>query len=712
MAQLRTLFAHVTAHQRLPNRAWFATPTPAEVQLQAILEATADGIIVLDAQRMPVVWNRTFQEIWRLPDNLDLAKEYDYLHVLVLQHCTEPIKSAKQFEAIFQDSGYSGTECLQLVDGRTLEYSCYRQWLRETKEWQVWIFRDITSYIQAERRAHGLITLGQQLNSTTTGQEAARVIATVADELLHWNSCFLELYDQHTDRMTTLLEMDVVDNERVEMPTNRTPYEPTFVMRMVMQEGAQLLTPTSPAFATLRQFGNTEYQSQSLLYVPVRHGALIIGIFSIQSYAPNAYTAEDLYTLQGLADHCGSALERIRTEEALRDAYQERQLLERKMLETQKRESLGVLAGGIAHDFNNLLTAMQGNIALAQLDLESTHPALESLQQAELAARRAADLTRQMLAYAGKSQLALDRIALNDVLEEMRGLLNASLPKQVLFDYQFGENLPHITADATQLRQVLLNLIVNATEAIDASDGKVMVRTRLISITHEDLVDAIVGSNMQPGSYVSLEIEDTGSGMESITLSRIFEPFFSTKFAGRGLGLAAVLGIVQSHSGAIRVRSAPGQGTRFQILLPPTEPPATVVPTSQRKRQWHGQGTALIIDDEPAIRMVTSRMVEQSGLTSRLARNGDEGVVIYQELVGDIALVMLDLTMPGRSTQQTLDAFHAIDPKVPILLMSGYTEQDAQKVLSHPQVVGFLHKPFRLADLNDALQGVLNDETM
>ena len=261
----------------------------------------------------------------------------------------------------------------------------------------------------------------------------------------------------------------------------------------------------------------------------------------------------------------------VRDITARKRAEEASQLFERRLLETQKLESLAVLAGGIAHDFNNILAIILGNVDLARIELPPDSSVHELLAPVASAVQRASGLTQQMLAYSGKGQFLLERFDLNELLHELREPIRAALGVRAQAVYQLAPGLPPITADPSQIRQALLNLVINAAEAIGEATGSVTIRTGARTMEHADLADTYLAPDLPAGRYVVLEVADTGAGMDQATLERIFEPFFSTRFMGRGLGLAAVLGIVRGHHGAIRVRSAPGQGSTFTILLPAAE---------------------------------------------------------------------------------------------------------------------------------------------
>jgi PAS domain S-box-containing protein len=390
-----------------------------------------------------------------------------------------------------------------------------------------------------------------------------------------------------------------------------------------------------------------------------------------------------------------------------RRAEAERRSIELRMQETQKLESLGVLAGGIAHDFNNLLVAILGNASLALADLPPASPIREHLEQIELASQRAADLARQMLAYSGRGRFVIEALDVNAVVREISQLLSVSVPKSTTMAYALDPGLPPIEGDPTQLRQVVLNLVVNAGEAIGSAGGTIRVRTALVDADARYLEGALMADELEPGRYVTLEISDTGCGMDADTRRRIFEPFFTTKFTGRGLGLAAVLGIIRGHRGAIRVYSEPGRGSSFKILLPAATATAGEARHKPPTTGWLTSGTVLIVDDEAAVRSLTARMLEPVGLDSVTASNGIEGVDRFRAEPDRFSLVLLDLTMPRLGGVEAFEAIRAIRPDIPVILMSGYAEEDASARFVGRGLRGFLQKPYSVEELISTVRGVL-----
>ena len=388
-------------------------------------------------------------------------------------------------------------------------------------------------------------------------------------------------------------------------------------------------------------------------------------------------------------------------------ADEERQKLQLKMLEAQKLESLGVLAGGIAHDFNNLLTVILGNTSLAREDATAVN---EALNQIEVASQRAAALCRQMLAYAGKGRFTIEVVDLNAVVEDTVQLLKLSISKNATIHFSFSPETLPIEADASQVRQVIMNLVINASEALGGANGRIAIQTTSGTWSKDQLREGRLGQDLAAGEYVGLDVEDNGAGMSPETMSRIFDPFFTTKFTGRGLGLAAVVGVVRAHRGALFVKSTLGRGTTFRILLPRS--PAKLskpVPTPTTRAGMFGQdqGTILVVDDEPNVRSVAGALLQRNGYTVAMAADGYEALALALAHGARFTAVLLDLTMPGLDGPGTLRELRLLNPTLPVLLMSGFSESDARKRMPGDPFVSFLPKPFTADDLIQKLRELL-----
>lgn len=380
-----------------------------------------------------------------------------------------------------------------------------------------------------------------------------------------------------------------------------------------------------------------------------------------------------------------------------KEAEIEREALNRKLQETQKLESLGVLAGGIAHDFNNILTAILGNASIAEMELPSSSPVQESIRHITSASLRAAELCKQMLAYSGRGRFVVQNLSLCQLVQETAQMLQISISKKVELQFRLARNLPPVEADATQLRQVIMNLVINAAEAIGGDSGIITISTGMEQVAGPE-------PELSQGNYVTLEVSDTGSGMSEETKARIFEPFFTTKFTGRGLGLAAVLGIVRGHRGALRVASELGRGTTFKLLFPAASGPldsSSAIPSIPERSL--PVGTVLIVDDEETMRKTVGRMLDRIGLRWVAAVDGVGALDILRQHPSRFTLVLLDFTMPHMDGKQTFAELRKLASDLPVILMSGFDAQEAMEGFSGTAPAGFLQKPFTF----DALEGLI-----
>ncbi len=385
----------------------------------------------------------------------------------------------------------------------------------------------------------------------------------------------------------------------------------------------------------------------------------------------------------------------------------ERRQAEEALRQSQKLESLGVLAGGIAHDFNNLLTSILGNLNLAQLQLPPGTAAQTYLENMERGILRAAELAKQMLAYSGRGRFVVAPLDLNMVVREMAHLLEVSIPKKVSLHFDLAAELPAFEADSAQIQQVVMNLVTNAADAIGDQDGRIRIHTGRAELGDGEL-PALPGQTLLPGPYVLLEVEDTGCGMPPDVLDRIFDPFFTTKATGRGLGLSAMLGILRGHHAGLRIHSRPGEGSVFQLFFPvapgatgpaPAQPPAT---SGARLR-----GRVLLVDDEALVRETTGRVLAALGLEVVQAQDGFEAVALVDRDPAGYDLVFMDLTMPRMDGREAFQAMRARNPALKVILCSGYTEQDILRTFEGETPAGFLQKPFQIRDLRNLLGRVM-----
>ncbi len=380
---------------------------------------------------------------------------------------------------------------------------------------------------------------------------------------------------------------------------------------------------------------------------------------------------------------------------------------EARLRESQRLEALGVLAGGIAHDFNNLLVGVLGNASMA-LALLPAGPAHETVSDIQTAARMASDLTRQLLAYSGKGRFVVERLDLSRLVADSAHLLGAVISRKATVTHALATDLPAIEGDATQLRQVAMNLLTNASDALGDAAGQITVSTGVEDVLGGRRRGAFPDGELRAGRYVFLEVKDSGHGMPEDQLPRIFDPFFTTRFQGRGLGLAAVLGIVRGHGGAILVDSAEGRGTSFRLLLPArgghTTAPLAKAPTMAPPLD--AAATILVVDDEPVVRRVAQRVLERAGYRVLLAENGREALRLVGDGNGEVKLVLLDLTMPELSGEETFELLRARTPQLPVIMTSGYSEETSTH-LTDRGLAGFLEKPYAADELITAIRRVL-----
>jgi len=376
----------------------------------------------------------------------------------------------------------------------------------------------------------------------------------------------------------------------------------------------------------------------------------------------------------------------------------ERKRVEENLQQTQKLESLGILAGGIAHDFNNLLTGILGNASLIADELPRESPVRRLAESVIQAADRAAHLTRQMLAYSGRGRFLIQAMDCSQQVREITALIAASIPKNVQVRLALEPGLPSIEADTGQFQQLIMNLVINGAEAVGGGNGTVTISTGLTDVSAQYIAGMTYAADLKPGRYVSIEVRDTGCGMDAATLARIFDPFFTTKFTGRGLGLAAVLGIVRGHRGAVNVRSAPGRGTTFQVLFPVAVAEKPEVKALPAVPAVDGGNTILVVDDEELVLRAAQVALERYGYRVVVAADGQQAVEVTGKLANQISAVLLDMTMPGLTGEQTFAQMLEMMPDLPVIVSSGFSEAEAMARFGKG-IAGFVQKPYTAAML-------------
>ena len=391
-------------------------------------------------------------------------------------------------------------------------------------------------------------------------------------------------------------------------------------------------------------------------------------------------------------------------------AEEYRLALEQQLQHAQKLESLGVLTGGIAHDFNNILMIILGHCMLAKDD-PNAESVQKHLNQIEVAGNRAADLCRQMLTYAGKSPLVQTRIDLRRLVDEIAKMLQPAFKKNVCFEYELGSDVPELTGDEGKLQQIVMNLVVNAVEAIGDDHGTVRVGLGKATVFQGEQPADFFGNPIAPGAYACLEVSDTGCGMDEQTQKRIFEPFFTTKFTGRGLGMSAIIGIIRSHKGALQLYSQSGAGTTFRVYFPVSAAAAGAEAAPRGSDTTTGpgggaklHGTVLLVDDEEELRRIGADILAAMGLTVITTSNGREALALYLERPSEIDLVLMDLTMPEMDGIETYKELRKSAISLPVIFCSGYGDKDISPSISRDAHAGFVPKPYKVEEVREVLK--------
>ena len=434
----------------------------------------------------------------------------------------------------------------------------------------------------------------------------------------------------------------------------------------------------------------------------------VLGTFAMYYSEPREPSDADLQLIRGATHLAAIAIERVNIQAEQRD-------LEAQMRQSQKLESLGLLAGGIAHDFNNLLTGIMGYASLAAHSLaKEGSPALEQVNEIQKISERAAALIKQMLAYSGKGKFVTAPLNLSQIIEELTHLLRISVSKKASLVCNFTADLPAVEADSTQVQQIVMNLITNASEALGEENGDIVVSTGVISANREYLAESRLDTQLPEGRYVFVEVSDTGCGMNDETLSKIFDPFFTTKFTGRGLGMSAALGIMRGHKGTIKIDSTEGVGTTIRLLFPclnrQTETQTFHLPEQIdcSEPESRGHGIVLVVDDEEFVREMAETILCSVGYRVETAVDGRDCLDVYGRYRDDVVAILLDLTMPRMNGAEVLHELRSRDEHVPVLLSSGYDVQEARKRLNGEDFQGFLQKPYLRASLVDKINKIVS----
>ena len=642
-----------------------------ETLLHATMDAVADGVLVVDEQGVVVHRNARFAELWRIPKDVVDCGDEGRLLGFVLDQLEDPEAFLAKVRALYGSAGES-SDLLRFKDGRVFERHSCPLMHGDAIDGRVWSFRDVTERAQTEtalRESEGRYrTLFEGASDAIFLMEGGRFVDCNARTLEIFGCARNEILSCH--------------------PADFSPPE---------QRDGSASGPRAEAWIGAALAG----EPQSFEWLHCRRDG-------------TPFDAEvSLARLEWQGRVFLQAIVRDVTER--KTAERGRSEMERRLFDAQKLESLGVLAGGIAHDFNNLLMAMLGNLELALRDLSPVSPAQPRIEAASSAARRAANLTRQMLAYSGRGKFMVGRLDLNELVEENVHLLCTSIPRTTTLDLHLDRALPAVEADAGQIQQVIMNLVTNAAEAIGDQPGTITLSTGARDCEAAYLGRSRLDETLPAGRYAYFEVADSGCGMDEQTQKRMFEPFFTTKFTGRGLGMAAVLGIVRGHRGAILVESAAEKGATIRVLLPAAEvAPGAAAPAGDARDGGAGaaapgaaKGTILIVDDEDMVLQPCAAMVQSMGFAVLTAVNGERAVEVVRRNGAEIRAIILDLTMPNLDGAAALERILRIEPDAKVILSSGYDEEEATQRVARERLAGFIRKPFGLEQLRGALERAL-----
>jgi PAS domain S-box-containing protein len=468
-------------------------------------------------------------------------------------------------------------------------------------------------------------------------------------------------------------------------------------------------TANNAGFAPWREEALRRGYASSAAF-PIIVDGISFGALMVYSREKDAFDQDEIFLLAGLAQDTGFGVSALREREKRRKAETERMAMEERVRQTQRMESLELLAGGVAHDFNNLLTSILVNLDLAQATLAQNPSAQERLRLATEASRRSAQLCHQMLTFAGKGSGAFSAVDMNRAISGMTRLLSAAIPKNIRLILDLSPQARPMMADGAQISQALMNLITNAAQAIGSAMGAVTIRTREVQCAM-----GLDGAIFEPpdlaeGPCLLIEVADNGPGMDAATAQKAFDPFFTTKPAGKGLGLAVVLGIIKSHGGAISLQSSPGRGATFRMMFP-AAPSAAPTAVERETRAFapdqQGSGTILVIEDEEHLRNACQMVLKMAGYKVLLAENGREGMKVFFENSGEIGLVLLDLSMPVMDGGETLGLLEKSGKNVAVVLTSGYDKSMESKIPKSRIVTSFLAKPYSADQLIQTVQSAL-----
>src|SRR5437867_2941313 len=645
--------------------------------LNATFESTADGILVVDLQGRIVSFNRRFAELWRLPDSVLESKDGAQTLAFVLEQLKDPDGFLAKVRELYGRPEASSFDVLAFQDGRIFERYSQPQRIAGATAGRVWFFRDVTERKRAEQIQLATYRISEAAHSARNLQDLFAAIHEIVGGLMPARNFYIALYDPAAELLSFPYLLDEFD---ADFPAKRLGKGLT---EYVLRTG-QVLLATPELHEELEQRGEVELigpPSLDWLGVPLKAGDRTIGVLVAQTYTPGVrYGEREKHILQFVSTQIAVAIEaqpltfagRSARLVLARDVTARRQL-EEQLRQAQKMEAVGQLAGGIAHDFNNLLTAILG---CTQLLLHATPPEdqrREDVEEIKNAGLRAAELTRQLLAFSRRQVLAPKVLDVNAIVANMDKMLRRLLGEDVALVTHLAADLGPVSADPGQLEQVLLNLAVNARDAMPQG-GRLTIETANILLTEEY---AERHHRLPPGPYVLLAVSDTGVGMDEITQKHLFEPFFTTKEVGKGtgLGLATVYGIVKQSGGYIWVYSEPGRGTTLKVYLPRVPGAAEPLPVAVESPELRrGTETVLLVEDAAPVRSLARKGLESYGYQVREAADGPAALELCARHPRGIDILVTDVVMPGMSGRELAERLAPARSGMRVLYTSGYTD--------------------------------------
>ena len=635
-----------------------------ERQLRVIFETSQAGIILVDPQGIITLANQSMAEMFRCPMSKLIGSAYpDFLHP--------------------QDKQTGDARMRQLIVGEIDQVSTERHYL-QADGGDFWGYLSGKRLVAPDGKFQGLVGIITDINARRQSEEARAKMLAFVETLLAQSPLGIRVFDGESGLciQANQAAAEIAGGSVEKLVGQNFRQLESWQKAGLVSLADEVLVSGEPKRVEAQLF--TSFGKQEIV-------AYSLSRFIIEGHPNLLVLGQDI------------------TEEKRLD--EENRRIAEQFLHAQKLESLGILAGGIAHDFNNILMSIAGNADLALKRISKDVSPVVNLERIKKATDNAANLARQMLAYSGKGKFLVKRLDLNHLLEETLHMLEVVISKKIALRLNLGRNLPAVEVDPTQLHQIIMNLVINASEAIGDQNGEITIATDCLIYSRGILPNVWMNENLKPGPFICLAVTDTGCGMDESIRTKLFDPFFTTKFTGRGLGMAAVQGIVRGHHGAIQVISEPGQGSTFKVLLPASDQPAKAFSKEHQGGDWLGQGQVLLVDDEEAVRNIGSEMLKELGFSVITAREGEEALAIFKN-TPEIDFVILDLTMPKLDGEQCFRELRRIRPDVKVIMASGYSEQDITRKFIGQGLAGFIQKPYWLSSLRKTIQQAFKDRVV